>query len=179
MSSMPFALQPNYDPEAVQPMRDELLGFGFAEATTPEALDDVLNLKDDKVTLVFINSVCGCAAGSARPGVGEALQHTVIPDRLISVFAGQDKAAVNHLRETFLAALPPSSPAMALIKNGEVVFMVHRYMIEGYSPEQLAMGLRQIFDETCTAEGPSVPKEHYDQVLHARVCGSTIPRYQG
>lgn len=179
MAGFPNMMQPNYDPEAVQPMRDELLAVGFEEALTPEALDAILDVQDDQVVLVFMNSVCGCAAGSARPGICEALQHSVIPDRNVTVFAGQDKAAVAHLREKYLADQPPSSPAIAMFKNGELLVMVHRYMIEGRMPEELSAALRQVFDQLCTRQGPSVPKEQYDQVVHARQCGSKIPRFQG
>ncbi len=172
-------MQPNYDPAAVQPMRDELIAVGFQELSTPGEVDQAIDVKDDKIVLLMINSVCGCAAGSARPGVCEALQHSVIPDRLVTVFAGQDKAALAHLREKYLPMFPPSSPAMALFKNGQVVGMMHRHMIEGHSPEEIAAALKEAFDQHCSAAGPSVPPEHYAQVVHARSCGSKIPRFNG
>lgn len=177
MSQIPMWMQPTYDPNAVQPMRDELIAVGFDELLTPEDVDTAIHQKDDKTVLVMINSVCGCAAGSARPGVCEALQHAVIPDRLTTVFAGQDKAAVAHLRETYLNMAPPSSPAIALFKNGEPIVMLHRHNIEGHSYEEIAQVLKQIFDEYCTAEGPSITPEQYAEVQHARSCGSKIPRF--
>lgn len=179
MSGLPIWQQPMYDPEAVQPMRDELLAVGFEELFTPEDVDNAINRNDDQTIFVMINSVCGCAAGSARPGVCEALQHPLIPDRLVTIFAGQEKAAVAHLRETYLAQFPPSSPSMALFKNGKPIFMVHRYMIEGRRPNEIARFLQQAFDEYCTRPGPSVTPEQYAEVVHARICGSKIPRFNG
>ncbi len=166
---------PLYDPEAVQPMRDELKFVGFEELTTPQKVEDVLSLEDDKTTLVVINSVCGCAAGSARPGATQALQNDIIPDRLATVFAGQDRDAVDYLRNKYLADFPPSSPSMAIIKNGEVKFILPRHHIEGRTPEQVAEHLKDRFAELCSASGPSVPEEKYAKLIHARACGSRIP----
>lgn len=90
---------PLYDPEAVQPMRDELLFVGFEELRTPQKAEEILSLKDDKTTLLVINSVCGCAAGSARPGVTKALQNSIIPDRIVTAFAGMDRDSVDFIRE--------------------------------------------------------------------------------
>src|SRR5258706_1866416 len=104
---------PVYDPEAVQPMRDELLAAGFNEMLTPADVDTYLS-KTEGTTLVMINSVCGCAAGSARPGVTLALQNSKIPDNITTVFAGQDRDAVDHLRSMYLPGIPPSSPFMAI-----------------------------------------------------------------
>ena len=179
MAGLPNWLQPNYDPVAVQPMRDELISVGFEELLTPEDVDNAIGKEDNKTVLVMVNSVCGCAAGSARPGVGEALQPSVIPDKLVTVFAGQDKAAVAHLRENYLGDLPPSSPSMALMKNGQVLFMVHRYMIEGRTHQQLAEALTHLFNEHCDRQGPSITPEQYAEVVHAVACGSKIPRFNG
>ena len=166
---------PIYDPEAVQPMRDELVYVGFEELTTPQKLEDVLNQKDDKTILVMVNSVCGCAAGSARPGVTLALQNNIIPDKLATVFAGQDRDAVDLLREKYLADFPPSSPSVALIKNGEVLYMMPRHHIEGRTPEEIAADLRNAFEKNCTRQGPSISEEAYAKLVHARACGSRIP----
>lgn len=171
--------QPTYDPVAVQPMRDELIAVGFQELLTVENVDDAINQQDDKTVLLVINSVCGCAAGSARPGVCEALQNSVIPDRLVTSFAGQDKAAVAYVREKYLGQFPPSSPSMALFKNGEVVFLLPRHHIEGRSHTQIAEILKHVFNEHCQAEGPSITPEQYEQVVHARACGSKIPLFGG
>ena len=166
---------PMYDTEAVQPMRDELVYVGFNEATTPEKVEEVLSLKDEKTTFVVINSVCGCAAGSARPGATLALQNKIIPDRLITVFAGQDRDAVDAFRNNYLTDVPPSSPSMAIIKNGKPVFVLPRHYIEGRTPEQISEILTDAFEEFCTNVGPSITEEAYAKLVHARACGSTIP----
>lgn len=169
---------PIYDPESVQPMRDELTAAGFNEMLTPADVDKFLGGKTG-TALVMINSVCGCAAGSARPGVTLALQNSKIPGRIVTVFAGQDRDAVDHLRNLYLPGIPPSSPYMALFKDGELVFLMQRMNIEGKTAEMVAEELIAAFNEHCTNEGPSVPKEQYDAILHAKACGSKIPKYSG
>ena len=164
-----------YDPQAVQPMRDELVYVGFEELTTADQVDKELSANDDLAKFIFINSVCGCAAGSARPGISLALQGNVIPDKILTVFAGQDKEAVQQVREKYLTKFPPSSPSAALIKNGEVLFMLPRHHIEGRSPEEIAGLLTNVFKEFCSNTGPSISKERYDKLVHAKMCGSKIP----
>ncbi len=166
---------PLYDPEYVQWMRDELTYVGFEEMLTPESVEFHLNKRDDEIKLVFINSVCGCAAGSARPGVSLALQNNLIPDKLLTSFAGQDRDAVDYLRNKFLKDYPPSSPMLALFRNGEPIYLMHRYQIEGRTPEQIATELIDIFSKVCKKEGPSIPKEKYEQLVHAKACGQSIP----
>lgn len=166
---------PIYDPEAVQPMRDELIYVGFEEVLNPQQVEDILSQKNDETVLVFINSVCGCSAGSARPGVSEALQHNVIPDKLITVFAGQERDAVDYLREKYLNNIPPSSPFIALIKNGEVLHFVPRHNIEGRYAEEIADDLKKVFDQYCKKTGPSISKEKYEKLVSAKICGSKIP----
>ena len=166
---------PMYDPEAVQPMRDELIYVGFEELTTPQKVDEVLSLKDDKTSIVFINSVCGCAAGSARPGVTLALQNNIIPDRAVTVFAGQDRDAVDQVRNNYLKGFPPSSPYMAIIKNGEIVFTMPRHHIEGRTAEEISEILISEFKNHCNAKGPSISQDAYSKLVHARACGSKIP----
>ncbi len=168
---------PMYDEDAVQWMRDELIAVGFEEMRSPEVVDNVLNVKDDKTVLVVINSVCGCAAGSARPGVSLALQHSVIPDRLTTVFAGQDRDATDRVRE-MIKDFPPSSPSVALFKNGELLYFMPRFEIEGRSPEQIADELIPVFEQFCTNIGPSVPREHFEKIQYAKACGSKIPLYR-
>ena len=168
---------PIYDPESVQPMRDELIYVGFLEANTSQLLDLHLSQKDDNTVLVVINSVCGCAAGSARPGVALALQNNTIHDKLITVFAGQDRDAVEHLRNKYLSKFPPSSPFIVLLKNGEVVYAMQRLNIEGKYAEEIAEELIEVFDKVCTFKGPSISKEKYDQLIHAKMCGSKIPTH--
>ncbi len=177
MSDFQISYFPMYDPEAVQPMRDELVAVGFDELLTPEDVDAALGVKNDQTIFVFINSVCGCAGGSARPGATLALQHKTIPDRFVTVFAGQERPAVDQVRQVYLKDFPPSSPSMALLKNGEVLYMMHRHDIEGRRAEDIAAILTQVFDEFCSAEGPSIPPEDYAKIVHARMCGSKIPRF--
>lgn len=165
---------PVYDPSAVQPMRDELTSVGFEEVHTPQMVEEILSLKNDKSILVFINSVCGCAAGSARPGVTLALQNKIIPDRFITAFAGQERDAIDYLREKFLTDYPPSSPCMALFKNGELKFMMPRHHIEGSSPEEVAGILMSVFEEHCSRPGPSISPEAYSKLELAKSCGSNF-----
>lgn len=167
--------QPTYDPVAVQPMRDELIAAGFKEMLSPADVNAFINRKDDKTVLVMINSVCGCAAGSARPGVTLALQNKIIPDELYTTFAGQDKMAVAELREKYLPGIPPSSPFIVIFKNGEIIFMMQRYDIEGKNAEMVAGELVNAFNELCARQGPSIPEEDYANLVHAIMCGSKIP----
>jgi len=169
---------PMYDPEAVQPMRDELIAVGFNELLTPEEVDKAINVKDDKTVLVMINSVCGCAAGSARPGVSLALQHTVIPDKLYTGFAGMEREAVDKIRH-YVTNFPPSSPSVALFKNGELVYFMQRYNIEGRNKVEIAETLKEVFDEICTRKGPSISPEDFAKVEYAKMCGSKIPLFKG
>lgn len=137
----------NYMKDMVQPMRDELTRIGVKELTTPEEVEGAL--QDAKGTaLVVVNSVCGCAAGQCRPGVAKALQHETLPEHLYTVFAGQDKEATAKAREYF-APYPPSSPSIALMKDGELVHFIERHMIEDRSAEAIAAELTAAFDQHC------------------------------
>lgn len=166
---------PIYDPEAVQPMRDELVYVGFEELTTPQKIEDFFAALKDETVLVVINSVCGCAAGSARPGITHAVQYDKIPDKLATIFAGQDRDAAEYFRENYLGDYPPSSPSMALLRNREVLHFMPRHHIEGRTPEEVAQMWEEIFDEFCSKNGPSISPEAYAKLVHARQCGSTIP----
>jgi len=136
-----------YNPALVQPMREELTKLGVTELTTVEEVDSAL--KDSQETvLVVVNSVCGCAAGACRPAVAMALQNEKVPAKLTTVFAGQDKEATDRARSYFLG-LPPSSPSIALMKNGQVAKMLHRLDIEGRTAEQISDDLKQAFNEHC------------------------------
>jgi putative YphP/YqiW family bacilliredoxin len=167
-----------YDPEAVQPMRDELIAVGFTELLKPEEVDKAINVKDDKTVLVMVNSVCGCAAGSARPGVSLALQNSKIPDKFYTVFAGMEREAVDKAKE-YVTNFPPSSPSIALFKNGELVYFMQRYDIEGRNKLEIAETLKEVFDEVCTGEGPSISPEDFAKVEYAKMCGSKIPMFKG
>ena len=137
-----------YPEELVVPMRSDLTEAGFEELKTAEAVDQ--HLKDHKgTTLMVINSVCGCAAGGARPGVKMALAESdKKPDHLTTVFAGVDTEAVARARE-YTLPYPPSSPAIALFKNGELVHFVERHHIEGRPAEMIADHLENVFEELC------------------------------
>lgn len=136
-----------YDPRLVQPMREELTGIGFQELLTAADVDAFMT-ESEGTALIVVNSVCGCAAGMARPGVRLALQQAPCPDRLATVFAGQDLAAVERARSYF-AGYPPSSPSMALFRNGEVVHFVPRHHIEGRSAQHVAFDLAKALEEHC------------------------------
>ena len=169
--------QPTYDQAAVQPMRDELISVGFEELITAQDVDNALNNSSDEIVLVMINSVCGCAAGSARPGVTLALQNNAIPDRFVTVFAGQEKAAAAHLRTKYLKDFTPSSPFIALMKNGEVLFTLQRFEIEGRSHQEIAIRLTDVFNRECKKQGPSISQADYDKLVSAVSCGSKIPKF--
>lgn len=138
-----------YDPFMVQPMRDELTNIGFKELRNPEEVDTVMtNVKG--TTLLVVNSVCGCAAGQARPGVALALTNEVKPDNMVTVFAGQDVEATAQAR-SYLKGYPPSSPSMALFKDGQLVYMLERHQIEGRNAEQVASDLMTTFEKFCNS----------------------------
>lgn len=136
-----------YPEEIVIPMKKDLTSAGFTELVNPDAVDEAI--KAPGTTLVVVNSVCGCAAGAARPGVKLAVQNSSKrPDRLTTVFAGFDTEAVARARQYFLP-YPPSSPSMALFKDGKLVHFIERHHIEGRSAEMIAQNLQAAFDEYC------------------------------
>lgn len=137
----------SYSPILVRPMREELLAAGFEELRTPEDVDRVMAEKQG-TTLVVVNSVCGCAAGMARPGARLALADGPRPDRVTTVFAGFDVEATKRMRE-HLGDIPPSSPSMALFKDGELVWFLPRHRIEGRDALAVAQDLRAAFAEHC------------------------------
>lgn len=139
-----------YDPRIVEPMRKELTDAGFVEMKSAAEVDEVLG-KSTGTTLCVVNSVCGCAAGGARPGALLALKQSASkrPSQLTTVFAGQDKEATEHLRSKYLVGYPPSSPAMAILKDGKVVHLIERQKIEGHSPQDIAQQLQTAFEKWC------------------------------
>jgi putative YphP/YqiW family bacilliredoxin len=138
---------PMYDPEMVRPMREELTRLGFAELRTPDEFDAVL-ASERASTLVVVNSVCGCAARNARPAAALAIQHERRPSRLVTVFAGQDADATARARSYF-TGYGPSSPQIALFKDGRLVFMLERRNIEGRNARDIAADLTAAFDQFC------------------------------
>jgi len=135
-----------YDERFVTPMRQELTQIGVEEMRTPKEVEARLNAVG--TTLVVVNSICGCAARNARPAVARAIQHDVRPDQLTTVFAGQDVEAVQRARSYF-TGYAPSSPQIALMKDGEVVYMLERHQIEGRTAEDIARDLTRAFDKYC------------------------------
>ena len=135
-----------YPAELVKPMREDLTKVGFEELHTAEAVDAAL--AKEGTTLVVVNSVCGCAAANARPGARMSLNNEKKPDHIVTVFAGVDKDAVAQARQ-HMVPFPPSSPSMALFKNGELVHMLERHHIEGRPAELIAENLIDAFNEYC------------------------------
>ena len=135
-----------YPEDLIAPMRQELANAGFTETKTPEEV--IENINKAGTTFVVVNSVCGCAAGSARPGARMAVAGGKKPDRMITVFAGNDVDAVKTARD-MMQPFPPSSPSMALFRDGELVHMLERHHIEGRSAEMIAQNLVDAFEEFC------------------------------
>ena len=135
-----------YPAELVKPMREDLTNVGFEELHTVADVDSAL--AKEGTTLVVVNSVCGCAAANARPGARLSLQNAKRPDHLVTVFAGVDREATDKARE-YMIPFPPSSPSMALFKNGELVHMLERHHIEGRPAELIAENLVDAFNDHC------------------------------
>ena len=136
-----------YPPEITEPCRQDLTEAGVIELKTSADVDMALK-SSPGTTLVVVNSVCGCAAGMARPGVKMALQHTKLPDRTTTVFAGVDREATERAR-SYMPGYPPSSPSIALFKDGKLVYMMERWQIEGRGPQEIAYDLVEAFDQHC------------------------------
>lgn len=135
-----------YPFELVKPMIEDLTSVGFQELKTIEDVEQAI--KKSGTMLVMVNSVCGCAAGMARPGVKESLNNAKKPERLVTVFAGFDREATQKMRE-YMLPFPPSSPCVALFKDGELVHMLERHHIEGRPAEIIAQNLKEAYDEFC------------------------------
>ncbi len=135
-----------YPAELVKPMREDLTNIGFEELHTVEAVDNAI--AKEGTTLVVVNSVCGCAAANARPGAKASLENDKKPDNLVTVFAGVDREATDKARG-YMVPFPPSSPSMALFRNGELVHMLERHHIEGRPAEMIAENLRDAYNEYC------------------------------
>ena len=135
-----------YPPELVKPMRADLTAVGFEELHTAEAVDSAI--AKEGTTLVVVNSVCGCAAANARPGARMSLDNAKKPDHLVTVFAGVDREATDKARNHMIP-FPPSSPSMALFKDGQLVHMLERHHIEGRPAEMIAENLKDAYNENC------------------------------
>jgi putative YphP/YqiW family bacilliredoxin len=175
MQSRTETMQPLYDPQAVAPMEAELTNVGVQPLRSAADVDALMAEKTG-TTLVVINSVCGCAAGGARPGVALALQNRTIPDRLATAFAGVYREAVERVRSYI--PLAPSSPFVALFKDGELIFALERRHIEMMNAQMIAKELAAAFDQYCSAQGPSVSEEEFKRNAHVEQCGSTVPLFR-
>src|SRR5215471_540996 len=141
-----------YPEMMIAPMRQELVSAGIAEARTAAEVENAVRQKG--TAMVVVNSVCGCAAGKMRPGVRAALRNSVRPDRMITVFAGQDREATEVAR-SFFTGYPPSSPSIAILRDGQLVYMMERRDIEVSSPEMIAAALAGAFATHCAKEATS------------------------
>lgn len=140
-------LNPSYPEALVTHMRVELTNVGFQELKDTASVEAALQ-NQEGTTLLMVNSVCGCAAGTARPGVLKSLEHDIKPNNLVTVFAGMEKEAVDKARQ-YMLPYPPSSPSIALFKNGTLVHVIERHHIEGRSAEMIAANLKAAYDEFC------------------------------
>ncbi len=136
-----------YSEMLIKPMREDLTRLGVEETRRPEEVDDAVR-NTGGTLMVVVNSVCGCAAGKARPGIAQALRHHALPDRVITVFAGADIEATDRARGYF-TGYPPSSPSIALLRDGQLVYMMERYQIEGRGAAEIADELKKAFDRFC------------------------------
>jgi putative YphP/YqiW family bacilliredoxin len=170
-------MQSLYDLEAVKPYWEELKNIGITPLTTAAEVERAFE-NSEGTALLVINSVCGCAAGHARPGVGLALQNNVIPDRLYTVFAGVDGEATQRARD-LIPGYAPSSPSIALFKDGKLAFMMERRHIERLDAVGVANLLIRVFEKYCSSEGPSVAREVFENNFAPPECSSKIPRIDG
>ncbi|HKW77326.1 MAG TPA: BrxA/BrxB family bacilliredoxin [Terriglobales bacterium] len=138
-----------YPEMMIAPMREELTSAGIQETRTAADVEKAIQQKG--TTMIVVNSVCGCAAGRMRPGVRAALRHSVRPDRIVTVFAGQDREATEKAR-TYFTGYPPSSPSIAILRDGQLAFMMQRSDIEMSSPEMIAAALARAFDKVCAGK---------------------------
>jgi putative YphP/YqiW family bacilliredoxin len=141
-----------YPESFIGPMREELTRLGVKELRTAADVDALLGDKG-KTVMVVVNSMCGCAAGRARPGIALALKHPIKPDVVATVFAGGDIEATERARQYF-APHPPSSPSVAILRDGQLLYMMHRHQIENQSAETIARNLTEAFDRLCAAPAP-------------------------
>jgi putative YphP/YqiW family bacilliredoxin len=150
---------PSYPEQIAAPFRKELTDNGFTQMLTPEDVDNALQRNDDKIVLVVLNSVCGCGARVARPGALLSLFSKVIPDERFTLFAGMEKDTVAHFRNNYLQGITPSSPNIYLFKDGELIFILHRYQIERSAAGDIADALMHKYEEVCTKENDDTSVE--------------------
>jgi putative YphP/YqiW family bacilliredoxin len=156
---------PSYSEIKVAPYRKELERAGFQQLLTPDEVDHALNKQDDKIVLVALNSVCGCSARVGRPGAILSLLNNLVPDSLVTIFAGMEKEAVTHFREKYLPGLTPSSPNIAVFKNGQLLHILHRHQIERMDAGAIADDLIESFNGFCSKEQSPEEKERLRQLF--------------
>lgn len=156
---------PSYSEAIVAPFREELVETGFQQLMTPAEVDQALNRQDDKTVLLVLNSVCGCSARVGRPGAILSLLNNVVPDMLVTIFAGMEKEAVAHFRTKYLAGITPSSPNIAIFKNGQLAHILHRYQIERMEAGEIADDLATVYNSICTTEQNQATAEKLRQFL--------------
>jgi putative YphP/YqiW family bacilliredoxin len=154
---------PSYPEQIAAPFRKELTDNGFTQMLTPEDVDKALKRNDGKIQLVVLNSVCGCGARVARPGALLSLFSKVVPDERFTVFAGMEKDAVAHFRSVYLPGITPSSPTISLFKDGELIFILHRYQIERSAAGDIADALMNEYNKVCTKENDDALVEELRQ----------------
>jgi bacilliredoxin len=145
-----YAFNMPYPEGLIKPMREDLTRFGIQETRTPEEVDEII-AKTQGTVMVVVNSICGCAAGLARPAIGMALKHSVVPAKVVTVFAGADIEATDHVRNRYFKGYFPSSPSVGLLRNGSIVWMLERHQIEGRDPRVIAKELTDAFDRFCAS----------------------------
>jgi len=158
---------PSYPEQIAAPFRKELTDNGFTQLLTPEDVDKALKRNDGKIQLVVLNSVCGCGARVARPGALLSLFSKVVPDERFTVFAGMEKDAVAHFRSTYLPGITPSSPTISLFKDGELIFILHRYQIERSAAGDIADALLNEYNKVCTKQNDDAVVEELRQYFIA------------
>lgn len=158
-------MAPLYDLADVQPMIDELTQVGVRSLTTPGEVEEAV-LQTKGTTLLVVNSVCRCTAGDCRDGVTAALQHKTIPDNIATVFAGMDTEAVKKARD-LMPDVPPSSPCIAIFKDGKLLAVMERKHIEQMTVDDVTEGLTRVFDNHCSRKGPSVDREVFESYSEA------------
>jgi len=156
---------PSYPEAIVAPYRQELLQAGFEQLLTAEEVDQALHRQDDQLVLVVLNSVCGCAARVARPGALLSLFNDTVPDRLLTVFAGMEKEAVAHFREKYLPGLTPSSPNIAVFKNGQLAHILHRYQVERMSAGEIADELGSWYNQLGSKKQTAEARENLKNIF--------------
>lgn len=154
---------PSYPEQIAAPFRKELVDNGFTQLLTAEDVDKALSVTDGKLKLVVLNSVCGCGARVARPGALLSLFSKLVPDEKLTLFAGMEKDAVSVFRSKYLPGITPSSPTISLFKDGELVFILHRYQIERSAAGDIADALMQEYEKVCTKENDDATVESLRQ----------------